>query len=48
MKEKYKRENKANDCEYMKIVYGNCGLRNKYESDLRSSEHYLSSSENKA
>ena len=32
----------------MKIVYGNCGLRNKYESDLRSSEHYLSSSENKA
>ena len=32
----------------MKTVYGNCGLRNEYESDLRSSEHYLSSSENKA
>ena len=32
----------------MKIMYGNCGLRNEYESDLRSSEHYLSSSENKA
>ena len=25
----------------------NCGLRNKYESNLRSIEHFLSSSENK-
>ena len=32
----------------MKIMHGNCGLINEYERDLRSSEHYLSSSENKA
>ena len=32
----------------MKIMYGNCGLINECERDLRSSEHYLSSSENKA
>ena len=31
----------------MKIRYVNCGWRNGYESDLRSNEHYLSSSENK-
>ena len=29
----------------MKIIYVNCGLRNEYESVLRSNEHYLSSSE---
>ena len=29
-------------------MHGNCGLINEYERDLRSSEHYLSSSENKA
>ena len=32
----------------MKIIYVNCGWRRKYESDLRSNEHYLSSDENKA
>ena len=32
----------------MKIIYVNCGERDKYGSDLRSSEHYLSSSEIKA
>lgn len=32
----------------MKIVYVNCGSRNECESELRSSEHYLSSGENKA
>ena len=32
----------------MKIMHGNCGLINEYERDLRSSEHYLSGSENKA
>ena len=32
----------------MKIIYVNCGERDKYESDLRSIEHYLSSSEIKA
>ena len=32
----------------MKIIYVNCGLGNKYESDLRNNEHYSSSSENKA
>ena len=32
----------------MKIIYVNCGWRREYESDLRSNEHYLSSSENKA
>ena len=32
----------------MKITYVNCGWRREYESDLRSNEHYSSSSENKA
>ena len=32
----------------MKIIYVNCGWRRKYESDLRSNEHYLSDDENKA
>ena len=32
----------------MKIIFVNCGLRREYQSDLRSNEHYLSSSENKA
>ena len=32
----------------MKIMYVNCWLKREYESDLRSNEHYLSSSENKA
>ena len=40
----YKTEKKVND---IKIMYGNCGLRNEYERDLRSSEHYLTISENK-
>ena len=31
----------------MKIIYVNCGWRREYESDLRSNEHYSSSSENK-
>ena len=35
------------DCEYMKIIHLNCGLRNEYESDLRSIERYFCSSENK-
>ena len=35
-----------NNCEYMKIIDVNCGLRD--ESDLRSNEDYLSSSGNKA
>ena len=30
---------------YMKIIYVNCGERDKYGSDLRSIENYLSSSE---
>ena len=30
---------------YKKIIYVNCGKRDKYGSDLRSIEHYLSSSE---
>ena len=30
---------------YMKIIYVNCGERDKYGSDLRSIEYYLSSSE---
>ena len=34
------------DCEYMKIIHLNCGLRNEYESDLRSDELYFGSSEN--
>ena len=28
------------DSEHMKIIYVNCGLRNVYESDLRSNKHY--------
>ena len=36
------------DCEYMKIIYVKSGLRDKYESDPHSNEHYLSNSENKA
>ena len=32
----------------MKIIHVNCGQRNERESDLRSNEQYLSSSENKA
>ena len=32
----------------MKVIYLNWGQRREYESDLRSNEHYLSSSENKA
>ena len=36
------------DGEYMKITYVNCGLRNEYESNVRSTEHYFNSSENKA
>ena len=31
----------------MKVIYENCDLRNEYESDLRSNEHNLSSTENK-
>ena len=37
-----------NDSEYMKILYVNCSSRNKYESTLRSYDHFLSSSEIKA
>ena len=37
-----------NDCEFTKIIYMNCRQRHKYESNLHSNEHYLSSSENKA
>ena len=33
-------------CEYMEVIYLNCGDVN--ESDRRSNEHYLSSSEKKA
>ena len=29
-----------NDCKYMKIVYVTCDLRNEFEDDLRSNEHY--------
>ena len=32
----------------MKIICVNCGLRNEYESDLRSNKHFLSNGENKA
>ena len=32
----------------MKVIYLNCGWRHGYESDLRSYEHFLSSSEKKA
>ena len=35
------------DCQYMKIMHSNCGLRNEYESDLRSNEHYFGSSDKK-
>ena len=35
------------DCEYMKIIYVNCKLRNEFESYPRSYERYLSNSENK-
>ena len=31
----------------MKMIYVDCGLRNKYESDIHSNENYLSSSEKK-
>ena len=31
----------------MKMIYVDCGLRNKYESDIRSNENYLGSSEKK-
>ena len=37
-----------NHCECVKIIHVNYSLRNEYESDLRSNEHYLSSSENMA
>ena len=33
---------------YMKIIYVNCGEIDKYASDLRNIDHYLSSSEIKA
>ena len=36
----------SNDCEFMKIIDIECCSRNKYESDFRSNENYLSSSEN--
>ena len=32
----------------MKVINLNCGWRREYESDLRSNEHYLSSSEYRA
>ena len=35
-------------CEYMKVLYLNCGWRREYDSDLHSKEHYLTSSEKKA
>ena len=31
----------------MKMIYVDCGLRNKYESDIRSNENYLNGSEKK-
>ena len=31
----------------MKMIYVDCGLRDKYESDIRRNENYLSSSEKK-
>ena len=31
----------------MKVIYENYDLKNEYESDLRSNEHNLSSTENK-
>ena len=33
----------TSDCEYVKIIYVNCGLINEYRSDLHSSEHFLRS-----
>ena len=36
------------DCEYIKIIYVNCGQGGGYESDLRSNGHFLSNSENKS
>ena len=41
-------KSRLNECEYLKIIYVNCGKISEYESDLRSNEHYLSSCENKA
>ena len=37
----------SNGCEFIKIIDVNWWLRNKYESDFRSNDNYLSSSENK-
>ena len=37
-----------NDCKYITTMYVNCGQKNKYGSDVRRDEHYLSSRENKA
>ena len=31
----------------MKMIYVDCSLRNKYESDVRSNENYLSGNEKK-
>ena len=31
----------------MKMIYVDCGLRNKYEIDIHSNENYLSGSEKK-
>ena len=31
----------------MKMIYVDCGLRNKYESDIHINENYLSGSEKK-
>ena len=38
----------GDDCKYTKIIHVNCSLRDELESDLRSNEHYLTGSENKA
>ena len=32
----------------MKMIYVDCSLRNKYESDIRSNENYLSGMKKKA
>ena len=37
-----------NDCEDTNIIYMNCGLIDKDDSDLRCNKHYLSNSEDKA
>lgn len=37
-----------NDCEEMNIIYMNCGLIDKDDSDLRCNEHYMSNREDKA